>query len=388
MPPSQGPQFTETTRQPGRPRPRAGPTCSGPRWPPHRRPARSGRTGRSRTRRGRAAAGRRVRDGSREQAAEARDLGVVDGGELGVGLVLDPPVGEHPRAVDQAADRPELGADRVEARRRPPRRRGRRPGGRRPSPRPPRSAAGCGRSRGWPRPGGTVRRSPAASPGRCARAASARLISASPARARRASRARAPARGCGRAGRASAGTPRPGRPRPRPSPPARPGDHHHVARLERRDRPSPATAATSSRVDRPSPRARPRPVRRGKLVDDRRGRRSTSPRRRRGRGRPPCKRPRATRGRPSWPAGQPPRSGRRRGEARKPNAPSSRETVANTARPSRPACQGRPGGPEHAERVLDRRRHPPPGRGEQHQAVEPRRGLPGRDSSRAITRAR
>ena len=32
-----------------------------------------------------------------EQAAQAGDLGVVDRGELGVGLVLDPAVGQHPR---------------------------------------------------------------------------------------------------------------------------------------------------------------------------------------------------------------------------------------------------------------------------------------------------
>ena len=50
-----------------------------------------------------------------EQGVEAGDLGGVDLGELGVGLVLDRPVGQHARAVDEAADGPELvagGGDR------------------------------------------------------------------------------------------------------------------------------------------------------------------------------------------------------------------------------------------------------------------------------------
>ena len=46
-----------------------------------------------------------------EEMVQALDLGVVDQLELGVGLVDDPPVGQHAGAVDQPADRAELVAD-------------------------------------------------------------------------------------------------------------------------------------------------------------------------------------------------------------------------------------------------------------------------------------
>ena len=48
------------------------------------------------------------------KGVEARDLGVVDLGELGIGLVLDPAVGQHAGAMDQAPDRSELLGEAVE----------------------------------------------------------------------------------------------------------------------------------------------------------------------------------------------------------------------------------------------------------------------------------
>ena len=175
-----------------------------------------GRTAPSTTRRAR---GTRAIPGSiaSKRLMQALDLGVVDQVELRVGLIDDPPVRQDAGPVDQPPDRAELVACPARSSDARPLGRARRPSDRRPASRPRRCDRGCGGSRARARIRRTCSpiglRRPAAV--RTA-TADARFSAASsrqcgePARPRRLRR-----RDCGRAPAGEAGTPRPGRRRPR-----------------------------------------------------------------------------------------------------------------------------------------------------------------------------